>query len=331
MGGESGRARSCRSVYFDAPGVVRVRTEPVEPADGDVLVESTLIGISHGSERLFYRGPFPRGQLLESIPRVGAATDYPIRYGYMNVGRTAGGDRVFAFAPHQDRFAVRPDELIPIPDGIDDENAVLYPSVETALQICHDARPVAGEVVLVFGLGVIGQCVTRILARQRFTVIGLDPIASRRARASDAGVIALDPNAQQSPDHIRELTGGRGADIAIDVSSHPAALQRAIDLVAMEATIIEASWFGEQHVTLDLGAAFHRRRLTIRSSQVSHLTPQLCPRWDHARRTAVAWELVRTIEPGALITHRLGLDEAPRAYDLIEHHAEDVLQIVLVP
>ena len=135
---ESSRTR--RTVSFERPKEVVVRSEPFTVSDEEVYLESELIGISHGTEMLFYNGPFPSGQTLEAIPEVGTSTGYPIAYGYMNVARSKEG-RFFAFAPHHDRFAAKPDALMKIPDGVDSRDAVLFPSVETALQIVHDTHP----------------------------------------------------------------------------------------------------------------------------------------------------------------------------------------------
>lgn len=320
-----------RALYFDEPGRVSLRPEPVRVDDGETLVTSRLIGISHGTEMLFYQGPFPTGQLMESISHVGESAGYPIKYGYMNVGQTDAGSRVFAFYPHQDRFALPVSELAAIPDDIADEDAVLYPSVETALQISHDAAPVTGEYVVVAGLGVIGILVTRVLSRLGMDVIALDPLGHRRERAEALGCRTADPTAPRARQTILELTRGHGPDIFINTSAQGAGLQLGLDVLATEGLAVEASWYGERPAQLMLGAAFHRRRLTVRSSQVSRITPRLRPRWDHARRTEVAWRLVRELKPGELITHRIPLDEAARAYELIARQSEDLLQVVLVP
>lgn len=329
--GPAGESAHIRAVYFDAPGVVSLHNETIEPAPGDEIVRSELIGISHGTEMLFYRGPFPSGQAAEALPEIGSGSDYPIKYGYMNVGVTGDGTRVFGFVPHQDVFCAPADRLLRVPDGIDPDDAVLYPSVETALQICHDAAPQMGEVIAVAGLGVIGLLVIELLRRMEVTVIAFDPIASRRERAAAIGAIVLDPNETDVGSRIMEATGNRGADIGINVSAHGPALQTLIDTAAYDGTVVEASWYGDRETALSLGAAFHRRRLTIRASQVSNLNPAMRPRWNRERRTALVWELIRTMRPSKYITHRYPLDNAREAYERIAKQDPDVLQVVLLP
>ncbi len=327
----NGNGTSSRVVYFESPGEVSVRTERVTVAEGEELVRSEVIGISHGTEMLFYKGPFPKGQLLEARDSVSGAGDYPLKYGYMNVGRRADRSRVFAFAPHQDLFAAPTDGLIALPAGIEPEDAVLYPSVETAVQIVHDAAPLLGERVLVCGLGVIGLLVAQLLRRGLHDVVATDPIASRRERAATLGCRVIDPVSPSAADDIAAATGGAGPDVAINTSARGEALQLALDVLPNEGRAVEASWYGESRVNLDLGTSFHRRRLTIRASQVSNLNPVMQPRWTRERRGALVWQLVRELGPSRYITHRFPLDAAAAAYELIATHPESVLQIVLVP
>jgi len=320
-----------RSLYFEEPGVVALRKEKLDPSPGSTLVTSQPIGISHGTESLFYRGPFPTGHFEEANAKIGESTmpgeGYPIKYGYMNVGTTQEGERVFAFAPHQDRFDAPREELLPIPDSVAFADAVLYPSVETALQITHDAGPRYGELVAICGLGVIGLTLVYLMREMGMQVVGIDPVPTRRERAKEFGATTIDPRAKAAP----HATEGHQIDIGINVSSSSQALQFLIDNAAMEGTIVEASWYGEKRTELALGAAFHRRRLSIRASQVAHINPRMRPRWNRARRTELVWQIIERLRPSRFITHRIPLDSAPPAYELIASGHEDLLQAVLIP
>ena len=284
-------------------------------------MESKLMGISAGSEMLFYNGPFPVGHDAEALPALQDQDNYPIKYGYSNVGVTETGMRVFAFYPHQNRFHAPPSGLIPIADEISNEDAVLFPFVETALQIVHDATPRLGETIAVFGLGIIGLLTCVLLRRMSVRVIAVDPVAGRHERAEDVGCLCL-----QNGSGFGEIV-----DIAINTTASEVALQEAVDCVAPEGTVIEASWFGARGVHTQLGGAFHRRRLTIRSSQVSHLNPEMAPRWSHSRRTETVMHLLRDLQPGRYVTHRFPLDRAADAYRWIKENQHETLQVVLEP
>ena len=94
------------------------------PAAGEVLVRTVCSGISGGTERLVYRGEVPADLALDdTIDALGGTFSYPFAYGYACVGQVAeSGQTVFAFHPHQDVFAARPSDLIPLP-GIDPASA----------------------------------------------------------------------------------------------------------------------------------------------------------------------------------------------------------------
>ena len=63
--------------------------------------------------------------------------------------------------------------------------------------------------------------------------------------------------------------------LVIEVSGNPAALPDALRLLAHEGTALVASWYGTRDAVLPLGDRFHRRRLTIRSTQVSTIPARL--------------------------------------------------------
>src|SRR5205814_9987070 len=117
---------------------------------------------------------------------------------------------------------------------------------------------------------------------------------------------------------VRSLTAGRGADIAIEASGSPSALQEAIDCVAPEGTVVVCSWYGEKPVPLDLGGRFHRGRVRLVSSQVGRIDPSLAPRWDRERRLELATELLGELVLAALITHRSPVSRAAGAYALLD-------------
>ncbi len=89
--------------------------------------------------------------------------------------------RVFSFHPHESHFSAYPEELLKIPDDVRDEEAVLLPSMETAISFVMDGRPIFGEDVIVLGQGVIGLLTTSLLAMMPLSsLITVDKISSRR-------------------------------------------------------------------------------------------------------------------------------------------------------
>ncbi|HUX12649.1 MAG TPA: zinc-binding alcohol dehydrogenase [Spirochaetia bacterium] len=322
-----------RSLFFTSRRQVEIRREVVNPGRDEIVMYSDLIGISHGTELLLFRGEMPVDLPADELFSVmDGSLAYPVKYGYMNVATAASGKRYFVFYPHQDLFACKIENAVPLPDSISTDDALFLASMETALGVMQDARPVAGDSVLLVGLGVVGILIAELLHRCGVSpIIAVDPIGRRREVATAIGCETVDPGREGVCDRIREMTGGHGPDIAIDTSASADGLQLAIDVANFAGLILEASWFGTNAVLLNLGAGFHRKRLTIRSSQVSRIGPELEPRWTKNRRLARALEYVAEVRPSRLISHRFALSDAALAYALIADHPEDVLQVVLDP
>lgn len=325
--------RQARALVFTAPGVVEVRAEPLRRQSGQMRVDSELMAVSHGSEMLVFRGRLPAGlEADETLKALKGDLSYPLKYGYSNVGLREDGRRVFAFYPHQDCFYIDPDQTVCLPDSLAGEDAVFLANMETALGIVHDLAPRLGEQVLVFGQGTVGLLTAELLLRAGAAqVVTLDRYALRRRASADLGCLALNPDAEDVKERILKLSGGRGADAAVNVSGSEAGLQLALDCLAFGATLVEASWYGSRPVTIELGAAFHRRRLVVKSSQVSRLDPVLCGHWDKQRRLALALQLLGEIRPGKYVSRRFTLARGDEAFALLERAPETVIQLLLEP
>jgi 2-desacetyl-2-hydroxyethyl bacteriochlorophyllide A dehydrogenase len=317
-------AMKARAVHFVAPRRVELReVEPPEPAEGRILVATEWSGISSGTELLAYRGEIdPDLPLDETLGALAGTFAYPFRYGYSAVGRVlrpAGpfreGQRVFAFHPHQDRFVVDAGDAMAV-DDLDPRAATMYPLVETALQVSLDAAPRLGETVVVAGMGAVGILVAALLARTGAVVLGSEPEPARRAAAEAFGVRAVDPDGLAGA--VAAATGGRGADLVVEASGSPRALASSLGLLAHEGTALVCSWYGTKPVALPLGAAFHRRRLVLRSTQVSTLPAALTARWDRRRRAELAWRLTRELPLSVLATHEFPFERAAEAYACLD-------------
>jgi threonine dehydrogenase-like Zn-dependent dehydrogenase len=123
--------------------------------------------------------------------------------------------------------------------------------------------------------------------------------------------------------------GERGADLVYELSGNPVALELAIAAAGHEGRIVVGSWYGSKRASVDLGGRFHRRRLRLISSQVTHIAPALSARWNKQRRFDLAWTALQEIDTRSLISHRVPFAEAQAAYELIDRQADQVLQVLL--
>jgi len=327
-----------RALWFTAPRTAALREETVSsPGPGEVRVETIASAVSAGTEMLVYRGEVPEDLPLD-LPTLEGSYAFPIKYGYAAVGNIldtgpdvehlSSGDPVFVHHPHQEIFIVPARMPVRLPDSLDSLLGVFAANLETALNVVHDTPVRFGETALIFGQGVVGLLVARLLKLTGAgPVIVVDPLERRRKLALVAGADdAFEP--ERLNERVMVITGGRGADVAVETSGSGAALQSAIDAVATEGTVVVASWYGTKPVTLALGGRFHRGRVRLRSSQVGELNPELSPRWDRDRRMETVLGLLGRLDLGDLISHRIPFERAPEAYRLLDERPGEAVQVV---
>ena len=321
---------------FVAPGRVEIqRVEVPPPGPGDVLVRTRWSGISGGTELLAWRGELDETlELDETIPSLMGTFRYPFAYGYSCVGEVdrsgpdgpGEGSTVFAFHPHQDLFTARAADVVTI-EGVDGRVATLFPLVETALQVSLDAGPRVEEPVVILGLGPVGVLTAAMVQRSGADVLGADPRRDRRETAARFGIRVVDSS--EIREAVAASTSGAGVPLVVDATGSPAALPLALELLAHEGEALVCSWYGSKDVRLALGGAFHRRRLTIRSTQVSTVPARLAGRWDIARRRRAAVRLMTELPVKLLATHELPFERAADAYAALDRGDEGVMHVAL--
>ena len=319
-------------IQFVAPGkVTSVKKETDKLETNQVRIDTIASLVSSGTELKIFKGTFDDAALDVNIEGMeDERMAYPLAYGYSLVGRVVEcgdevhdaedliGKLVFAFAAHASQVTIDRSSIQKVPDGMNPFDAIFMPSVETALSLVHDARPLLGEQVAVFGQGLIGLLVTAVLANLRLdtpsglfgTVTTFDTIPERLGASADMGASqALLPC---------EASKAGPFDIAIEVSGNGRALQSAIDATRDGGRIVIGSWYGNGSVDLCLGIDFHRSRKQLKASQVSTIPPELSMTWTKSRRFALTWEIVRQIRPSRLLTRTSDLSQCQEVYEALE-------------
>lgn len=301
--------RRARAFWLATPGRGEIRQVGLpEPGPGDVVVRTVRSAISRGTETIVFRGAVPPAE-HERMRAPFQEGDFPgpVKYGYLNVGAVEEGPAelrgrtVFCLYPHQTAYVVPAGAVFVVPEGVPASRAVLAGTVETAVNALWDAGPLVGDRVAVVGAGMVGCCVARLLQQfpgARVTLVDVDP-----TRANVAAALGVDFA-------LPEEAGG-GLDLVVHTSATSAGLQRSLELLAPEGTVLDLSWYGETEVRLSLGGAFHAGRLGIRSSQVGTISPARASRRTTADRLALALELLRDPAFDALLTGESPFDQLP--------------------
>ncbi len=332
-----------KTVYFTAPRQVELREESLPALGADhVLVETICSSISAGTEMLVYRGEFPH--LADSHDAFSNDLNYPLAYGYACVGviketgkRVDKGLRnrlVFGFHPHTSSFIADPSSLILIPASLPAEACSFLPNMETAVNLVQDAVPILGERVLVLGQGVVGLLVASLLKEFPLEVlVTSDRYELRRKASLEIGANdSFDPASvrenNSKMDVSRQTAYAQSFDLTFELSGSPSVLNNAIAMTTFSGRVVIGSWYGEKRAEIELGGKFHRSRVKLISSQVSTIAPELSGRWDKARRFEVAWEALKRIQPQKWITHRFPIEEAGKAYKLLDENPQETIQVI---
>lgn len=268
-------------------------------------------------------------------------------YGYSHLlGGYAGGQADYARVPFAD---VNP---IVIENGLDDEQVLFLSDILPTGYMAAEACGIEpGDTVAVWGCGPVGQlaikCAYLLGAEQ---VIAIDRVPERLAMARDqGGAVTLDYEAIASiPEALKEMTGGRGPDRCIDAvgmeanghaghalqypydrlkqaamaeTDRPIALREALLSCRNGGTVSVPGVYGGFVDKLPFGAAMNRS-LTIKTGQ-THVQRYL--------RRLLGLIEKGEIDPSFVITHRLPLGEAPRAYRLFQRKQDDCIKVVLKP
>jgi threonine dehydrogenase-like Zn-dependent dehydrogenase len=207
--------------------------------------------------------------------------------------------------------------------------------METAVNLVQDGAPILGERVLVLGQGVVGLLTVSLLNEFPLdALVAVDSYDLRcemsKAECQNSNVAHCETLDSDTPDFREQArkTLDPGADLTFELSGNPAALNNAIALTRFSGRIVIGSWYGEKQMDINLGGTFHRSRIKLISSQVSSISPDLSGRWDKARRFEVAWKALERIKPERWITQRFSIEDAERAYKLLDESPQATIQIL---
>jgi alcohol dehydrogenase len=209
-----------------------------------------------------------------------------------------------------------------VPGGVADEEILMLADIlPTGYEVGvlnGGVRP--GDVVAVVGAGPIGlSAITGARLLSPSHIVAIDLAASRLEAAKQFGADVTVSNVTDDPlEVIRSLTGGLGADVAIEAVGVPATFELAVALSRPGGRIANIGVHGEP-ATLHLEEQWIRN-ITITTGLVdTYSTPTLL-------RLVTSHQ----VDASRFITHRFALDEFDRAYDVFARAGEtSALKVVL--
>lgn len=335
-------------ITIEEPGVVGLRAESsgaLEP--GCVRVRTRYSGVSAGTELTAYRGTNPylsrRWDTERRLFVEGQTHSYPLAgWGYQEVGEVIEaspdvtdppvGSLVWGVWGHRAEAVLPAARLAGhvLPPGVDPISGVFARVGAIALNAVHAADIHLGDQVAVFGQGVIGLLATRLAQLSGARVIAAESVPARLHLAREFGAAETFDVAGEGScaEFVRKRVPG--ADTVIELSGNVHALHEAIRTVRQGGRVVAAGFYQGDALGLRLGEEFHHNQVQLVSSQIGGVATWLAHRWDVERLQRTFMDLVYRgeVEVLRLITHVMAATDAAEAFDLLDQHTADVLQLV---
>jgi threonine dehydrogenase-like Zn-dependent dehydrogenase len=275
-------------------------------------------------------------------------------FGYTKLyGQVPGGQAEFLRVPQAQYGPIK------VPEGPPDDRFVYLSDVlPTAWQAVEYAQMPDGGSVLVLGLGPIGEMCTRIAQHRGARVLAVEVVPERIERARAHGVEVFDLEEGDLPAAVREATDGRGPDSVIDAvgmeahgSPVAAAAHRMVGLLpdAVAERLMRTAGVDRLNSLL-LAVELVRRGGTISISGVYGGTADPLPmlqifdkqiqlRMGQANVRRWVDQIVPLLDGDAgdplgvddFATHRLPIDDAPRAYEIFQKKQDNAFKVLLQP
>ncbi|MDI9548173.1 MAG: alcohol dehydrogenase catalytic domain-containing protein [Chloroflexota bacterium] len=207
----------------------------------------------------------------------------------------------------------------PLPDAIDDAGGALLEPLGVAIHAADLAKIRVADSVAILGAGAIG-----LLILQAARISGANPIYVvdqfpwRLAVAEELGGIPINFREQNAAAAVRQATGGRGVDVAIEAAWADQSIQMAAEMARLGGRLVLVGIPSDDNLQLTHSTA-RRKGLTIRMSRrMKHVYPR-------------AIKLVETgmVNLDSLISHRFPLEKTPEAFALNDAYADNVVKIII--
>ena len=266
--------------------------------------------------------------------------DQPLPLGYCNVGviHQVGdgvtdfkkGDRVVSNGKHAEVVNSPINLSAKVPDAVSDEEASFSVLGAVALQGIRLVKPTLGEAIVVTGLGLVGLMTVQLLRANGCRVLGLDFDQNKLSLAKKFGAEVVDLNKEDTLTVAEIFSRGRGVDAVIvtaettsDEPIHQAALmcrkRGRIVLVGTTGLKLSRDDFFKKELTFQVSASYGPGRYDPNYEEKGHDYPVGYVRWTEQRNFEAVLDMMSTgaLDVKPLITHRIDIAEAEKAYELV--------------
>jgi len=216
--------------------------------------------------------------------------------------------------------------LAPIPDGLRDEEVLLVPDIfSTGLSGAESGNVKVGDSVVVFAQGPIGLCATLgAQLRGAALIIAVDSVPQRLEMARRFGANVVINYKEQDPiAEIKRLTGGRGADVAIEALGTQSTFENCLRSIRPGGTLSSLGVYSGK-----LAVPYEPFHAGLGDQKV---VTSLCPGGKERMRRLMTMIANRRVDLSPLVTHRFSLDNIAEAYDVFANQRHGVMKVALQP
>ena len=238
-------------------------------------------------------------------------------FGYgLFLGDLNGGQAEYVRVPQADIA------LHALADDMSDEQALFAGDVFTTGYDCaYEGHIQEGDVVVVQGCGPVGLFAIQAARTFKPSVIyAVDTVPARLELAASFGAIPVNGREVHVATTIQDATGGRGADVVLECVGALPAFDQAIDTVRAGGRISVMGVYSEPEHPLPMSLIF-TKGVDLKFCGTANVIGQWEKVLDLTRRGEV--------DPTAIISHRMSLDDAIHGYELFE--AREAMKVVLTP
>lgn len=277
--------------------------------------------------------------LMTTVDAVRSKLGQPIPLGYCNVGVVRDpaaegfkvGYRVVSNGPHADVVSVPKNLCARIPDSVSDEAASFTVVASIGLQGIRLSQPTLGECFVVTGVGLIGLLTVQMLRAQGCRVLAVDFDAAKLDLARSFGAEICNPGIGEDPIAAgMSFSRGQGVDgviVTASTKSSDPITQAArmcrkrgrIVLVGVTGLELNRADFYEKELSFQVSCSYGPGRYDPVYEEGGHDYPLGFVRWTEQRNFEAVLDMLASgaIDVAPLISHRVPLDDAPRAYQLL--------------
>ncbi len=207
----------------------------------------------------------------------------------------------------------------PIPDAMDDASAALLEPLGIAIHAIDLAKLRVADSVAILGAGPIGLYIlqmARLAGAQPIYVV--DQFPWRLELAARYGGIPINFQETDPLATIRQATGGRGVDVAIEAAWADHSIQWAAEMARLGGRLVLVGIPGPDKLEMKHSTA-RRKGLTIRlSRRMKHVYPRGIKLWASG-----------AVDLTGIVSHHFPLAQTPAAYALNERYADNVVKIII--